>query len=285
MNYYPISTKADIISHAFLRGRKLIAEIRTLLCPNCGAPVDHGDVNCDYCGSTLYTARAAEVAVPALADAQNVIMKMRQRIQANPYDGEAYYQLGLACFTLKLYDQAENAFRQANRYLPGIALAHYFIGLTILRQNENDILSIREFFLNQIKQEFDTAAKLDPNLLQAKTYLQFVDALVARNRKDYGGAIALLDSVAGNLPALLPTYKVLAACAFQIGDYQRVIDAGNRSWELSPNDMDIAFLLGAAYSRLDETEMTDAWAKRVAELRGEPDRWRDVIDEYRGKFD
>lgn len=285
MNYYPIYANADIISHAFYGGRTLIAEIRTLLCPNCGAPVDNGDFRCQYCGSTLYAARAVEVVVPALVDAQNVIAKMRQRIQTNPYDGAAYYQLGLACFTLRLDDQAENAFRQSDRYLPGNALVHYFIGLTILRQNENDILSIREFFLNQIKQEFVTAAKLDPNLLQAKPYLQFVDALIARNRKDYARAITLLDSVSRNLPAFLPAYKVLAACAFQTGDYRRAIDAGNRSWELTPNDMDIAFLLGAAYARLDETEMMDAWAKRVAELRGQRDRWRDVIDEYRGKFD
>ncbi len=223
--------------------------------------------------------------MPALADAQNVIAKMRRRLEANPYDGEAYYQLGLGCFTLELYDQAENAFRQSARYLPGNALVHYFIGLAILRQNENDILSIREFFLKQIKQEFDTAAKLDSNLLQAKPYLQFVDALVARNREDCAGAIALLDSVIRKLPTLLPAYKVLAACAFQTGDFQRTIDAGNRSWELRPNDMDIAFLLGAAFARLDGTEMMNAWARRVAELRGEPDQWRDVIDEYRGKFD
>lgn len=263
----------------------MIAQIQALLCPNCGAPVENGKVDCDYCGSALYTASAAQVVVPALADAQSVIAKMRQRLEANPYDGDAYYQLGLACFTLQLYDQAENAFRQADRYLPGSPLVHYFIGLTILRRNENDILSIREFYLQQISREFETAIKLDPNLLQAKPYLQFADALIARDRKDYASAISLLASVAEKLPTPAPAYKVLAACAFQTGDYPRAIDAGNRAWELCPNDLDVAFLLGAAFARLDETEMMHTWARRVAELRGEPDRWQDVIDEYRGKFD
>ncbi len=263
----------------------MISEIRALVCPNCGAPADNGEVRCEYCGAALYTASAAQVVVPALADAQNILTKMHQRLETNPYDGDAYYQLGLACFTLQLFDQAENAFRQADRYLPGNALVHYFIGLTILRRSENAILSIREFDLLQISQEFKTALKLDPNLLQAKPYLQFIEALIARNRKDYAGTIRLLESVAKNLATPYSAYKVLAACAFQNGDYRRTIDAANRSWELCPHDLDVAFLLGAAYARLDEPEMMETWAKRVAELRGNPDQWQDVVDEYRGKFD
>jgi tetratricopeptide (TPR) repeat protein len=263
----------------------MIADIQALLCPSCGAPVANGEVRCGYCGSALFSASTAQVVVPALADEQKIIAKMHQRIEANPYDGEAFYQLGLACFTLQLFEQAENSFRQADRYLPGNALVHYFLGLTILKRNENDILSIREYYLNQISQEFKTAIKLDPNLLQARPYMQFIEALIARDRKDYASTIGLLESVADKLPAPAPAYKVLAACAFQNGDYPRAIEAANRAWDLCPGDLDVAFLLGAAFARLDDTESMNVWAKRVARLRNEPDRWQDVVDEYRGKFD
>jgi hypothetical protein len=113
-----------------------MADVRTLFCPNCGAPIHHGDLECEYCGAGLYAGRAAEVTVPALAEAQKIIPEMQVRIKRNPYDGDAYYQLGLACFTLKLYTQAEDAFEQAERFSPGDALVHYFAGLAALRRAE-----------------------------------------------------------------------------------------------------------------------------------------------------
>jgi len=261
------------------------ADLRTLFCPNCGAPIQRGELNCAYCGNALYVGRATEVAVPALAEAQKAIPALRERIKENPYDGDAYYQLGLACFTLKFYDQAEDAFEQAKRLLPGVALAHYFAGLAMLFNSETEILSIPEFRLRQIKDEFDTAAQFDPNLLEAKPYCDFADGLIARNREDYAAALGPLQAAANVLPDFPLPHIVLAACYFQIADYERAIQAGNQVMQLQPQNVDIAFLIGSAYARLGDVEQTQAWARRIAEARGSPAKWRAVLRELRGLFE
>ncbi len=262
-----------------------MAEIRTLFCPNCGASIHHGDLECEYCGAALYAGHAAEVTVPALAEAQKIIPAMQARIKQNPYDGDAYYQLGLACFTLKLNVQAQDAFEQAERFSPGDALVHYFYGLAILRAAEPEILSIQEFRINQIKKLFETALSIDPNLAEAGVYYTFAEALLARNHEDYAGAQEPLRRVVEALPKFTMAWKVLAACCFQVADFEAAAQAGLRALQLEPADADLAFLVGSAYTRLQQTDETEAWARRVATLRGHPSDWQAVAREFKGQLE
>jgi tetratricopeptide (TPR) repeat protein len=260
-------------------------ELVSLRCPNCGAPIHAGDVTCEYCGAALYAGQPSEVALPALANAQKIAGAMRERLRANPYDGDAYYQLGLACFTLQLFEQAENAFLQAQRYLPGAALPHYFAALAILHGAENDILAIGAFRLHQIQTELATAAQVDPNLTEAQAYLQLVKGLMARDEADYSGAIPLLRDAVERLPTLGLGWKVLAACEFQIGDYREAIRAGSRAVQLRPLDEGSAYLVGAAHFRLEELDEMEDYARRVARLRGDEAGWEQVVKEYHGEFE
>lgn len=260
-------------------------ELVSLRCPNCGAPMHPGDITCEYCGAALYVGQPSEVALPALANAQKIAGEMRRRISLNPYDGDAYYQLGLACFTLKLFDQAENAFAQAQRYLPGGALPHYFAALAMLACDENDILSISTFRLHQVQNELEFAAKLDPNLTETQAYLQVVHGMLARDQADYEGAIPPLSDAVAKLPALAIGWKVLAACRFQTADYRQAIRAGSRALQLQPSDEGSAYLVGAAHFRLGELDEMEDYAKRVARLRGNADEWEQVVKEYHGEFE
>lgn len=130
-----------------------MAEIVTPRCPNCGAPFHFGDLDCEYCGASLYVNEPTEIALPAVAEAQKIAAGMNDRLARNPYDGEAFYQLGLASFTLGLYEEAENSFEQAERYLPGSALTHYMQGVTMLQREQPEILSISHFRLHEIQRE------------------------------------------------------------------------------------------------------------------------------------
>lgn len=262
-----------------------MAELISLSCPNCGAPFHAGDITCEYCGAALYAGQPSEVALPALANAQKIAGAMRERLKGNPYDGDAYYQLGLACFTLKLFEQAENAFLQAERYLPGAALPHYFTALAILHNAENDILAVGAFRLHQIQTELAMAAQIDPNLTEAQAYLQLVKGLMARDDGDYSGAIPPLRDSVERLPTLGLAWKVLAACAFQIGDYQEAVRAGSRAVQLRPLDEGSVYLVGAAHFRMGELDEMEDYARRVARLRGDSDTWEQVTKEYRGEFD
>lgn len=259
--------------------------VQTLLCPNCGAPIHHGDLECEYCGSAIYAGHAAEITVPALAEAQKIIPQMQARIKLNPYDGDAYYQLGLACFTLKLYDQAESAFEQAERFSPGSALVHYFAGLAILYGCEDEILNIQQFRANSAHKQFEMALSLDPHFAQARLYDYFADALLARNGQDYAGAITPLKMVVEKLPRFAMSWQVLAACYFQIGNLHDAIKAASHAFELQPENADVAYLIGAAYSQLNDTVETENWARRVALLRGAPNTWQKVIRELRGQIE
>lgn len=262
-----------------------MADIRTLFCPNCGASVRRGDLECEFCGSALYAGHAAEVTAPALAEAQKIIPLMQAHIKQNPDDGNAYYELGLACFTLKLNVQAEEAFEQAQRLSPGDARVHYFSGLSILRSAEPEILSVQEFRINQMKKQFETALSIDPKLAEAGVYGTFADALLARNHEDYAAALEPLRRVVEALPKFTMAWKVLAACCFQVTDFEGATQAGIRGLQLEPGDGDLAFLVGAAYARMRQTDETEAWARRVATLRGHPSDWPAIAREFKGQLE
>ncbi len=244
-----------------------------------------GDRACEYCGSALYVGQPSEVALPAVAEAQKIAAKMRERIGQNQYDGDAYYQLGLACFTLQLYDQAENAFHQAERFLPGSPIPHYFTALAILNSAQSDILSLGEFRLREIQSELLKAVQIEPQLTEAQAYLQLTKGLMLRDDGDYEGAIRPLSKAVELLPALGLGWKVLAACYFQILKYEESIHAGGRALKLRPNDDGIAYLLGAAHYCLGQIEEMENCAKLVAQLRGDGEAWYQIVKEYRGEFD
>ncbi len=262
-----------------------MADVLTLFCPNCSAPLHHGDLECEYCGAALYAGRAAQVAVPAVAEAQKTIPEMQARIKTNPYDGDAYYQLGLACLTLKLNTQAQDAFEQALRFSPGDALVPYFYGLAILRSAEPEILSVQEFRILQMKKQFETALSLDPNLAEAGLYCTFAGALYARNHEDYAGAIEPLRRVIAALPNFAAGWKVLAACCFQLSDFEGATQAGLRALQLQPEDADTAYLIGTAYARLNQMEEAEDWARHVAALRHHPAQWTRIAREFRGQIE
>ncbi len=262
-----------------------MTDLTTLHCPNCGAPVHANDRTCEYCGSLLLVSQPAELALPAIAQAQQLAAQMRERLALNPYDGDAYYQLGLATFTLGRYDQAENAFEQAQRYLPGSAPAHYFKGLAMLLARQEDILSLSDFRLHAIQRELELAQELDPNLHVAAGYLNFLRGLQLRNQEQYGAAIAPLKQAAAALPDLAIIYKALAACYFQTNDLASAIQAAKRAIELRPTDIDVAFMLGVAHARLEQFNEMEKYARRVAQLRGDSTQWYHVVREFNGQFD
>lgn len=259
--------------------------LTTLHCPNCGAPVRVNDQCCAYCGSLLLVAEPAELALPAIAQAQEIAAQMRERLALNPYDGDAYYQLGLATFTLGRYDQAENAFDQAQHYLPGSAVAHYFRGLAMLLGLQEDILGVSNFRLHEIEHEFETATRFDPNLHVAASYLDFLHGLQLRNQDNYASAIAPLKDAAAALPEQGIIHKALAACYFQVNDLKSAIQSAKRGLELRPTDIDLAYLLGVAYTRMEKVDEMEDYAHRVAVLRGDPRQWTHVVREFNGQFD
>ena len=265
--------------------RHPILMLTTLRCPSCGAPVVWNDKTCNYCGSIVLVSQPAELALPAVAHAQKLAGQMRERLALNPYDGDAYYQLGLATFTLGRYDQAENAFDQAQRYLPGSAVAHYFKGLAMLLSKQEDILGIADFRLRAIQSELEMARELDPQLHVAEAYLQLLQGLQLRNQEKYRAALAPLKEAADALPDLAVIHKVLAACYFQIGDLNQVIASAQRAFEMRPTDIDLAYMLGVAHARLEQFDAMEKYAHRVALLRGDATQWYQVVREFIGQFD
>lgn len=262
-----------------------MSTLTSLRCPACSAPLRWNEKRCAYCGAIVLIDQPAELALPAVAQAQKLAGQMRERLALNPYDGDAYYQLGLATFTLGRFDQAENAFDQAQRYLPGSAVAHYFKGLAMLLSKQEDILGIGDFRLRMIERELETARELDPTLHVTDAYLQFLSGLQLRNQEKYRQAIAPLQQASAALPDLAIIYKVLAACYFQINDLANVIASAKRGFELRPTDVDLAYMLGVAHARLEQFSEMENYARRVALLRGDATQWYQVVREFNGQFD
>ncbi len=76
-----------------------------------------------------------------MEDALNLNM-MKQVIQVDPDNANAYYGLGYASYSLKKYDDALTAFKHAIELKPDNAFAHSKIGLVyIAKKNREEAMN------------------------------------------------------------------------------------------------------------------------------------------------
>jgi tetratricopeptide (TPR) repeat protein len=76
------------------------------------------------------------------------------RLEHDPVNVYAYYDMGLARFYARRLDDATDAFRAALRLAPDVIGAHVFIGVVLLRKGD------REAALGEMRQEVDEKWRL-----------------------------------------------------------------------------------------------------------------------------
>jgi tetratricopeptide (TPR) repeat protein len=76
-----------------------------------------------------------------LAHAEETFARSMEKAKSNKESAKAYERLGASYGRLKMYEKAEQAFKQAVKLDPNFALAHYYLGVTYvyLKQKEKYI--------------------------------------------------------------------------------------------------------------------------------------------------
>ena len=146
--------------------------IRSLGCPNCGAPYEPETRNCRSCGSVLIVTSLVGTFVRSL-DAHQVsesLAKWRQRLKEDPDDAEAHFALGLSYLNSKLRDAALEHLRKAALLAPEVADTHYSLALTLF--NDGNIrLSSPEYA--EAMKEIDYSNRLAPDFRESAAFKHF----------------------------------------------------------------------------------------------------------------
>jgi tetratricopeptide (TPR) repeat protein len=102
---------------------------------------------------------SALVAVERLAEAEAIY---RERIAANPAQGDARYSLGMVLYLSGRMDQAVEEFRRLVVDQPSFAMGYYGLGIMFMEQNRPA----------DARRELETALRLEPRLVLARQALE-----------------------------------------------------------------------------------------------------------------
>jgi tetratricopeptide (TPR) repeat protein len=120
------------------------------------------------------TLAAADDSAPALLAAGRVddaITSLRSRISASPNNGEAYNLLCRAYFSMGDWDRGISACEKAIALDPSNSRYHMWLG-RIYGEKANDVIFWKAASLaGKVRNEFETAVRLDPNNVDARSDL------------------------------------------------------------------------------------------------------------------
>ena len=91
----------------------MAVQVTTLSCPSCGAPVNHAQKFCDYCGNEIMVSSfqtVADMPMPQLGKRMNTY---RQALVEDPDNKELNTSVAMCFLKLKQYDHALAAFEKA----------------------------------------------------------------------------------------------------------------------------------------------------------------------------
>ena len=152
----------------------------------------------------------------------------QRRISLDPGNDEAYYYVGLSHRELGRYTEAIAAMRQSANLADGRADRHFWLGLFYVQADSAD----------QAQQEFQRVVELDTgnsnNKAIALRQLGYYQLL----RKEYGGAIELLEQSASINPRDAGTLLWLAQGYQNSGNRGRAVENYRRVLTLDPGNPD-----------------------------------------------
>lgn len=166
------------------------------------------------------------------AKLEAVIQKLIKKIDADPYNEENYYALGVALTEKKSFEQAEELFKRALNALKAqpqkLALLHYGLGNVYYESALYDE-ALKEF--TQVK---DSKLKAEAYLMLAQTYY-------AKGEQQKALAFVL---TADELKASFATKRLLGDCLLALGNFANAKKAYEKALTFKENDANVNFQLG-----------------------------------------
>ncbi len=188
-------------------------------------------------------------------------------------------QQGVGYQALGMHKEAAEVLQQAVAALPDSPEAHYRYALALLETQEGLFKS--PHILRQALSGFQTAARLDPNLLNVQAYVALTEGLLAREMGDQIQAYQALQAAVRLDNTLGMAWQVLAMLELQSQHYPAVLHCCRQAL-CCPGDHEHSYmLLAAACWKMNKQDWAYDAAQRAAELRGGGCTPQQVLQEIR----
>lgn len=193
-------------------------------------------------------------------------------------DGAALLQQGKGYLKLNLVQQAVPILQQAAQALPQSAEAQYIYGMALWRSA--DLVSLTAHQLRQIKMAFEAAQRLDSRLHEILApYLDVCTGMLHYNDSAVDRATDYFRAAAARYPQFAPAWRMCAAAALHKSELEIAADACRRANGLMPENEPILLLSIAIAWRRGRRDEAQAFATRVARLRGQETTAQAVLRE------
>ncbi|MEY8662017.1 tetratricopeptide repeat protein [Ligilactobacillus faecis] len=161
-----------------------------------------------------------------------IIQKLIKKIDADPYDEESYYALGVALTEKKSFEQAEELFKRALNALKEqpqkLGLLHYGLGNVYYASALYDE-ALKEFSL------------VKDDKLKAEAYLMLAQTYYAKGEHQKGLAFAL---TADESKASFETKRLLGDCLLAVGSFEKARQMYEQALSFKADDANVNFQLG-----------------------------------------
>jgi len=176
---------------------------------------------------------------------------LERSVAYRPYSFGAHQMLGNTFNAMRLWDEAEAAYRKSLRYHPNNRMVHKLLGEVLMRSGRHE----------EAIERFKAATRLDPVFAEAYFRLGYCERQVGRNDE----AIRAYSEALTLEPQNVEFMNSLGAARIAKGDYQGAISDLSRAAAARPNHAGVQTNLGIAYFSLGQTqEALDHYRRAVA---------------------
>ncbi|MFK5948687.1 MAG: tetratricopeptide repeat protein [Methylococcales bacterium] len=190
-------------------------------------------------------------------DLDKARIELKNVLQIDPKDGEAYYQLGKVYEQLKDIRKAYANYRKAEGLAPDLLV------------NQASLGSIYLYITNEIdkaKEKSDLILSKDPG---NSAGLLLKAAILVRAENDRESAKKIIETIVSREPENVPAVAFLSALYMGSGEGGKAIEILKASLKLNINNKKLNNLLGLIYVKNKDYEQAEAIYKQLLEL--EPD--------------
>ncbi|MCL2704986.1 MAG: tetratricopeptide repeat protein [Spirochaetaceae bacterium] len=191
-------------------------------------------------------------------DRNSILKHATKRLEQNPKDTQAMLELANLYYSEETYDKSLHLFKLLLDKPEGTSAT-----------NEIDIIykyaisALKTGKVDEAYKYLDYARKKNKDVFEVNYNLGVIDY----DKKNYDKALSFFVAAKNLLPDHVATLQYIGKILFYLGKFKESVEYLRKSFELSPGDKEVLYILGQAYN---ESGQIDGGYKIFSHLRGDP---------------
>ena len=178
-------------------------------------------------------------------DRNSIIKQANKRLEQNPKDTQALFELANLYFSEETYDKSLHLFKLL---LDKPETSSQFNEIDIIYKYATSALKTGK--VDEAYKYFDYARKKNRDVFEINYSLGVIDY----DRKNYEKALSSFIAAKNLLPDHVPTLQYIGKILFSSGKFKDAVGYLRKSFELSPENKEILYILGQAYNEAGQIE-------------------------------